>query len=152
MTIEAANGAVHLTGLDGVPPIVSPASQAVIAGGFVFLAGQVPKDPETGVIPDTFEAQACRVLRNLEAAARAAGASLHDAVSVRVFLGDMANAPAFNAIYREIVPEPFPVRTGIHSVIPGYPIEIDAILYAPHLDPRADRGAGRLGVAGDPST
>lgn len=129
MSTPGRTDVVHLSGIDGVPAIVAPASQAVSAGGFVFLAGQVPKDPSTGLVPEAFEDQARQVLRNLANVAAAAGSSLRDAVSVRVYLGDMGRASTFNEIYREVVPEPFPVRTAIHSSIPGFDIEVDAILY-----------------------
>ena len=76
-------------------------SHAVRAGDTVYLAGQVPQDPETGEQPDGFEAQARQAFRNLEAAARAAGASLADAVRVGVYLTDMSDFAAMNMVFAE---------------------------------------------------
>ena len=100
------------------------------AGGLVFLAGQTPRDRDNvrhGDKPFAFQARLA--LDNLEAAANAAGLSLKDAVRVGVFLRDPATqAKEFDAIYREYVTEPFPVRTLTQSNLPGFDVEVDAIL------------------------
>jgi enamine deaminase RidA (YjgF/YER057c/UK114 family) len=89
----------------------------------------VPQDPETGQQPDGFDEQARQAFRNLEAAARAAGSTLADAVRVGVYLRDMSDFAAMNAVFAEFVPEPSPVRTTIQSDLPGIAIEVDAVLY-----------------------
>lgn len=104
-------------------------SHAVRAGDTIYLAGQVPFDPETGEQPDGFEEQARQAFRNLEAAARAAGATLADAVRVGVYLRDMADFAVMNTTFAEFVPAPSPVRTTIQSDLPGFAIEVDAVLY-----------------------
>jgi 2-iminobutanoate/2-iminopropanoate deaminase len=104
-------------------------AHAVRAGDTIYLAGQVPQDPETGRQPDGFEEQARQAFRNLEAAARAAGASLADAVRVGVYLRDMSDFAVMNEVFAEFVPEPSPVRTTIQSDLPGIAIEVDAVLY-----------------------
>ena len=104
-------------------------STAMEAGGLVFLAGQTPRDRDNvrhGDKPFAFQAR--MTLDNLEAAANAAGLSLKDAVRVGVFLKTPADAKEFDAIYREYVAEPFPVRTLTQSNLPGFDIEVDAIL------------------------
>jgi len=102
---------------------------AVEAGGLVFLAGQTPRDRDNVRYGDRpFAFQARMALDNLEAAANAAGLSLKDAVRVGVFLKDPADAKEFDAIYREYVEEPYPVRTLTQSNLPGFDIEVDAIL------------------------
>jgi enamine deaminase RidA (YjgF/YER057c/UK114 family) len=99
------------------------------AGGLVFLAGQTPRDRDNVRHGDKpFAVQARMALDNLEAAANAAGLSLKDAVRVGVFLRDPAYAKEFDAIYREYVSEPFPVRTLTQSSLPGFDVEVDAIL------------------------
>lgn len=105
-------------------------SQAMEAGGLVFLAGQTPRDRQNGRHGDKpFAFQARLALDNLEAAANAAGLSLKDAVRVGVFLTDPASqAKEFDAIYREYLEEPFPVRTTTQSDLPGFDVEVDAIL------------------------
>ncbi len=112
---------------DGAPKPGGPYSHAVAAGGLVFVAGQVGRNPGTGELPESFEEQARITFRNLETVARAAGGSLADAVRVGVYLRDMANFAAMNRIYEEFVPEPRPARTTIQSNIP-YEIEVDAVL------------------------
>jgi 2-iminobutanoate/2-iminopropanoate deaminase len=114
---------------DDAPKPGGPYSHAVRAGDTIYLAGQVPHDPETGEQPDGFEEQARQAFRNLEAAARAAGASLADAVRVGVYLRDMADFAVMNSVFAEFVPEPSPVRTTIQSDLPGFAIEVDAVLY-----------------------
>jgi len=104
-------------------------SHAVRAGDTVYLAGQVPHDPETGEQPEGFEEQARQAFRNLEAEARAAGASLADAVRVGVYLRNMGDFAVMNAVFAEFVREPAPVRTTIQSDLPGFAIEVDAVLY-----------------------
>jgi reactive intermediate/imine deaminase len=103
-------------------------SQAIAAGPFVFLAGQGPFLPDGSKVEGAFEEQARQTLRNLAAVAEAAGASLADAVRVGVFLRDMQNFAAMNEIYEEFFPEPLPARTTVQSDLPGFEIEVDAVL------------------------
>jgi reactive intermediate/imine deaminase len=114
---------------DDAPKPGGAYSHAVRAGDTVYLAGQVPHDPQTGEQPDGFDAQARQAFRNLEAAARAAGASLADAVRVGVYLRDMSDFAVMNDVFAEFIPEPSPVRTTIQSDLPGFAIEVDAVLY-----------------------
>jgi 2-iminobutanoate/2-iminopropanoate deaminase len=114
---------------DDAPPPPGPFSHAARVGDTVYLAGQGPFDPSTGAQPDGFEEQARQTFRNLDAAARSAGASLADAVRIGVYLRDMADFPVLNAVYEEFVPEPYPARTTIQSDLPGFAIEVDAVLH-----------------------
>jgi len=110
-------------------PAPGPFSHAVRGGDTIHLAGQGPFDPTTGAQPEGFEAQARQTFRNLEAAARAAAAPLADAVRIGIYLHDMSDFPVMNAVYEELVPEPYPARTTIQSDLPGFAIEVDAVLY-----------------------
>jgi len=104
-------------------------SIAVEANGFVFLAGQTPRDRDNVRHGDKpFAVQARMAMDNLEAAANAAGLSLKDAVKVGVFLKNPTDAKEFDAIYREYVTEPYPVRSLTQSTFAGFDIEVDAIL------------------------
>src|SRR5438874_13275673 len=103
-------------------------SQAIATGELVFLAGQGPFRPDGAKVEGSFEDQARQTFANLAAVAEAAGSSLANAVRVGVFLRDMANFAAMNEIYREFFPEPLPARTTIQSDLPGFEIEVDAIL------------------------
>jgi len=113
------------------PAPVGPYAQAIEAGGFVFCAGQIPLDPETGTMLDgPFEAQAERVFANLSAVLEAAGTSLARVVKTTVFLADLADAPSLNEIYqRWFVADPKPARTTIQAgrLPAGARVEIDAI-------------------------
>ena len=110
------------------PPPGGPYSQAIAAGDLVFLAVQGPFKPSGEKVEGPFEEQARQTFRNLAAVAEAAGGSLADAVRVGVFLRDMENFPAMNDVYRAFFPEPPPARTTIQSNLPGFEIEVDAVL------------------------
>ena len=85
---------------DRGPKAIGPYSQAIRANGFVFLSGQIPFDPATGeLITGDVTAQTTRVLDNVKAIAEAAGSSLDKAVKATVFLKDMNDFAAMNAIY-----------------------------------------------------
>jgi len=115
---------------DGAPPQAGPYSHAVRTGNLVFLAGQGPFDPATGVIPEAFEDQVRQTLENLATVAAAAGGSLQDAVRVGVYLRTMDDFPALNPVYTEFFAEPYPARTTIQSNM-KIPVEIDAVLELP---------------------
>ncbi|MBN2321862.1 MAG: RidA family protein [Acidobacteria bacterium] len=93
------------------PAAIGPYSQAVRVGNMLYLSGQLGLDPATNKLADTgFEAQARQALENLKAILESAGFSLKDVVQCQVFLTDMDQYPAFNAIYREYFEEHFPAR------------------------------------------
>lgn len=111
-------------------------SIAMQAGGLVFLAGQTPRDRSNRRHGDApFAVQAKMTLENLEAAAKAAGLSLKNAVKVSVFLKNPADAKEFDAIYAAYVADPPPVRTLTQSDFVGFDIEVDAILAVPEAQP-----------------
>jgi 2-iminobutanoate/2-iminopropanoate deaminase len=112
---------------DAAPPKAGPYSHAVRTGNLVFLSGQGPFDPTTGRIPETAAEQVRQTLRNLQAAAEAAGGSLADAVRVGVYLRDMDDFAVLNEIYPEFFVEPYPARTTIQSSM-KIPVEVDAVL------------------------
>jgi reactive intermediate/imine deaminase len=109
------------------PAQAGPYSHAVRSGNLVFLSGAGPFEPDGSGIPDGFEAQARRTLRNLAIVAEAAGGSLDDVVRVGVYLQDMENFAAMNVVYGEFFSEPYPARTTIQSSL-KIAIEIDAVL------------------------
>ena len=94
----------------------------------MFLAGQGPFRPDGSKVEGPFEDQARQALNNLQAVAAAAGGSLADAVRVGVYLRDMSNFAAMNRIYAEFFRAPMPARTTIQSDLPGFEIEVDAVL------------------------
>ena len=113
------------------PATIGPYSQAIGAGGMVFLSGQVGLDPETGqLVAGGFEAEARRVFANLAAVAEAARSSLATAVRVTVYLTDFGQFAVANRIMQEYFREPYPARVtiGVASLPRGALIEVDCIL------------------------
>jgi 2-iminobutanoate/2-iminopropanoate deaminase len=115
----------------GAPAPIGPYSQGIVASGrFLFVAGQTPKDPRTGQMPQDFKSQAERCLENVKAIVEAAGATLADAVKINVYLKDLANFPIFNEVYGKYFAQPYPARTTVGADLPGggVQVEIDAIV------------------------
>ena len=119
----------------GAPAAIGPYSQGIAARGWVFTAGQIGLDPATGELPEDVEEQARRALTSIEAILAAAGCSWRDVVKTTVYLRDLADFAAVNAIYAELVPEPHPARSTIQAAaLPkDARVEIDAIALGPEL-------------------
>ena len=119
---------------DAAPPALGPYSQAIVAGDLVFTAGQLGGDPRSGQLPEGIEAQTLQALRNIASVLEAAGAGWKDVVKTTVFLADMSDFAAFNAVYAEVLEEPFPARSTVEAAaLPkGARIEIDAIAVRSH--------------------
>ncbi len=112
------------------PAAIGPYSQAIRSGGFLFCSGQIPLDPATGKMVDGgIEAQTERVLTNLDAVRTAGGASLASVVKTTVYLADLADFPAMNAVYARFFPNEPPARATIQAAkLPaGAMVEIDAV-------------------------
>lgn len=115
---------------DHAPAAIGPYSQATVAGGFLFTAGQIPLDPVTmQVVEGDVVAQADRVLQNLGAVLQQAGCGWKDVVKTTVFLHDMADFPRVNEVYARVLGEARPARSTVQvSALPrGVLVEIDAI-------------------------
>lgn len=115
------------------PAAIGPYSQGIGAGGWVFTAGQIGLDPATGELADGLEAQARRALANIEAILRVASCSWKDVVKTTVYLADMGDFAAFNAVYAQVVSEPYPARATVQAAkLPkDARIEVDAIAFRP---------------------
>jgi 2-iminobutanoate/2-iminopropanoate deaminase len=107
-----------------------PYSHGVVASGrLLFIAGQGPVDHATGeFVLGTFEEQVRLTLDNLAAIAAVAGADLSRAVKVNAYLRDMSGFARFNEVYREYFGAHPPARTTVQSDLPGFEVEIDAVL------------------------
>ena len=93
------------------PAAIGPYSQAVQAGNWLFVSGQIGLNPETGeMVSEDFDPQATQVLENLKKILAAAGYEVSDVVSVDVFLTDMARFSSFNAIYEKVFSTHKPAR------------------------------------------
>ena len=116
---------------ENAPAAIGPYSQAVRAGDTVYFSGQIPLDPATGnVVEGDVTAQAHRVFKNLVAVAQAAGGSLAQFVRVGIYVTDLANFAAVNAVMAEYFQAPYPARSTIEvSALPkGAQVEVDAIM------------------------
>jgi 2-iminobutanoate/2-iminopropanoate deaminase len=114
------------------PGAIGPYSQAIRAGDFLFVSGQIPLDPATGALIDGGVAdQTRRVLDNLGAILTAAGASFDRVVKTTVYLADMAEFAAMNDVYSQYFPPPAPARATIQAAaLPrNVRVEIDLIAY-----------------------
>ncbi len=114
----------------GAPAAIGPYSQGIACGGFLFCSGQIPLDPASGkMVEGGIEAQTERVLRNLEAVLAAGGSSLSAVVRTTVYLLDLGDFPAMNAVYGTFFPGDPPARATVQAAkLPaGARVEIDAI-------------------------
>ncbi len=112
------------------PAAVGPYSQAIVAGGLVFCAGQGAIDPQTQEVQrGSIEAETERTLRNLGAVLDAAGCTFADVLKTTVFLVDMGDFTAMNGVYAGFFPDPPPARTTVQvAALPkGFKVEIEAI-------------------------
>jgi 2-iminobutanoate/2-iminopropanoate deaminase len=115
---------------DGAPKPVGPYSQAVIDGDLIYVAGQGPGDPATGqLVTGDVTAQTLRTFQNLEAILRAAGSSFEKVIRCNVYLKDIEDFAAMNAVYARTFSAPYPARTTIQAgALPGgIAVEIDCI-------------------------
>lgn len=115
---------------DRAPQAIGPYSQAIRSGDLLFLSGQVGLDPQSGsLVEGGLEAETTRALQNLEAVLLAAGAGLDRVVKTTVFLVDLGDFQAMNAIYARAFGETRPARSTVQvSALPrGARVEIDAI-------------------------
>ena len=111
------------------PAALGPYSQAIDAGAFVFVSGQVPVNPSTGEIPVGAAAQAEQAFSNVRAILEAAGLGMDAIVKTTVFLSDLADCPTINDVYAKFFSKPFPARSCVQvAAIPkGARLEVEAI-------------------------
>ncbi len=119
---------------DHAPKAIGPYAQAVRANGFLFTAGQIALDPVTmEVVSTDVGEQTVQVLKNLGAVLEAAGASWGDVVKTTVFIRDMADFAAVNAVYASVFGDARPARSTV--AVAGLPrdvrVEIEAIVALP---------------------
>src|SRR5215217_3105938 len=115
---------------DNAPAAIGPYSQAIKAGGFVFVSGQIPIDPATGeFVSGGITEQTDRVLKNLAAVLDAAGSSLERVVKTTVFLADMKEFSGMNEVYATFFTGAPPARATVAAA--GLPrdarVEIEAV-------------------------
>jgi 2-iminobutanoate/2-iminopropanoate deaminase len=116
---------------DRAPAAIGPYSQGVVAGGFLFTAGQIALDPATGqIVQGDVVAQTERVMQNLSAVLREAGTSWERVVKTTIFLQDMADFAKVNEVYGRAIGSARPARSTVQ--VAGLPrgvlVEIDAVV------------------------
>lgn len=116
---------------DKAPAAIGPYSQAVQAGEFLYVSGQIPVDPKTGEVPGDVSAQARRALENLKAVVEAGGYILQDVVKTTVFAADIKDFAEVNTVYAEYFPREAPARSfvAVKDLPKGVKIEIEAVAW-----------------------
>ena len=116
---------------DAAPAAIGPYSQGIIAGGFLYTAGQIPLDPAGELVGETPAEQATQCLRNLGAVAEAAGTSLDRALRLTIYTTRLEEFAAINEAYAEFFGESPPARAavGVAALPKGALVEIDAIAW-----------------------
>ena len=120
LTVGAAviqeRAAKQIIKTERAPGAIGPYSQAVRAGDFVFVSGQIPIDPATGnFVSEDVTEQTEQVLKNLSAVLEAAGSSLKSAIKTTVFVADMNDFAAMNEVYARYFTENFPARATVEA-------------------------------------
>jgi len=113
------------------PHAIGPYSQAMRHGNTVYFSGQIPLDPATGeLVGGDITAQTQRVFENLKAVCAASGGSLTQLARVGIYLTDLANFAAVNAVMAQYCNEPYPARStiGVAALPRGAQVEIDAVM------------------------
>ncbi len=113
------------------PAAIGPYSQAVKAGGFLYLSGMMPIDPATGALaPNEIQAQAEQIIRNIDGLLTDAGYSEADVVKTTCFLSDIANFGAFNEVYaRYFVHKPARSCFAVKDLPKGALVEVEVVAY-----------------------
>ena len=114
---------------NNAPAAIGPYSQAVITGNLIFTSGQIPLDPETGMlVGENIAEQTHRVCKNLDAVLTAAGSSLKNAVKTVCYLSDINNFAAFNEVYAQYFTEK-PARScvAVKDLPKGALVEVEVI-------------------------
>jgi len=121
----------HIITTDQAPAAVGAYSQAVAAGPFVFISGQIPLNRQGEMVQGDIVVQTVQVMDNLKAILQAAGLSLADVVKTTVFLADMADFAEMNRVYGEFFPENPPARSAFQvAALPkNAAVEIEAVAF-----------------------
>ncbi len=114
---------------NNAPAAIGPYAQAIDIGNLVFVSGQIPIDPATGTMADTIEAQAKQSLTNLKNILAEAGLGMENVVKTVVFLADLGDFAAVNAVYETFFADPFPARSCVQvaGIPKGAKVEIECI-------------------------
>lgn len=111
------------------PAAIGPYSQGLNSGNLVFVSGQIPVDPKTGLMAETIEEQATQSLTNLKNILAAEGLDMKNVIKTVVFLSDLADFPKVNAVYETFFTAPYPARScvAVAGIPKGAKLEIECI-------------------------
>ncbi|AEG32680.1 endoribonuclease L-PSP [Thermus thermophilus SG0.5JP17-16] len=114
------------------PAAIGPYAQAVKAGGFVFVSGQIPLTPDGSLVEGDIRVQTERVMENLKAVLEAAGSGLSRVVQTTCFLADMEDFPGFNEVYARYFTPPYPARAtvAVKALPRGVRVEVACVALA----------------------
>jgi reactive intermediate/imine deaminase len=116
------------------PSAIGPYSQAIKAGDYVYISGQIPLDPEKmTLVSDSFDQQAKRVFQSLQAIVTETGGTMADVIKINLYLTDLSYFGTVNELMAEYFKEPYPARAAIEvSGLPkGAQFEAEAVVYLP---------------------
>jgi 2-iminobutanoate/2-iminopropanoate deaminase len=116
---------------ENAPAAIGPYSQAIQAGDFVYVSGQIPINPETGEVVEGIEKQTEQVLKNLKAILNEAGADFSQVVKFTIFVANMDHFATVNEIYGSFLEKPYPARATVEvSRLPkDVLVEMDVVAY-----------------------
>jgi 2-iminobutanoate/2-iminopropanoate deaminase len=117
--------------VSGAPKPAGPYSHAVVANGFVFVAGQGAQIPETGVVPGDFKEQVRQTLKNIQTILQSVGCDMKDVIKVNAYLTDPTRFADYNEVYKEFFTSDFPVRTTVQAGLIKILVEIDCMAVLP---------------------
>ena len=115
---------------DKAPAAIGPYSQAIAHNGMIFVSGQLPIDPATGVFPDGgVETQTRQSLTNIKSILERAGSGMDKVIKTTVLLADMGDFAAMNGVYAEFFSQPFPARCAfaVKTLPKGALVEIECV-------------------------
>lgn len=120
---------MNVVSTSNAPAAIGPYSQALDLGDLVFVSGQIPVNPATGLMADTVEEQAAQSLANIKAILAQAGLTMANVVKTVIFLADINDFAAVNQVYTQAFSEPYPARSCVQvAAIPkGAKLEIECI-------------------------
>lgn len=121
---------IFITDAKNAPKAVGPYSQAVVCGDCIYLSGQIPLNPVTGIlVQGSIEEQTTQVMKNLAAVLEAAGATFSDVVKTTIFMTDLTNFKRVNEVYAAALGGHRPARAtvGVSALPLGADVEIEMI-------------------------
>ena len=125
------SGIKRIISTDKAPAAIGPYSQAVQAGHFLYVSGQIPVNPVTGEVPEDIAAQTRQSLENLKAILETAGYTLGNVVKTTIFAANINNFAAVNQVYAEYFAKEAPARSfvAVKDLPKGVGIEIEAVAW-----------------------